>query len=905
MPRFRLTYSLILMLFCCGLSAQNKEQKDSLVRLLGCDELQQVEIMGNSYRKALGHARFEHNSTMLLCDTALWNVGANTIKAYGHVKIIQNQTVLSSEYVDYFIDQNLAQFRGGVVQLLDKKKNTLRTRNLDYNTKDSVATFRNGGAFRDKDGQLIESNLGTYDSKIRTFSFVENVNMFTDSVFIKTEKLDYNTGTNIAVFGSGTNAWRDNNMLSAGAGWYNRKQELFLFYRNVHLLTPRQEAWSDSLKYYKIPRNAEMFGHVNLLDTTRDVAAVAGYMYYNDSLSYIKMARNPAVVMKTKQKDQTDTVYVGADTLIYWTVRKCDIKEGEVKAAEKRLTDVKVDAVSEYRHKAAQEAKAAEESAKKKLEEEDPNASGSVDRGASGTPPKTLPKTLPKSRKATGNLPGPDPDLPSMAFPEYSLHRQVPDTVAAKRDTLKQEDSLNKKAVLDTTKIGFLLGLHKVKVFKSDMQVSCDSLAYTDLDSLIRLYRHPVVWNEIKRQYVADSIAVIVKNRAIERASLMSNAFITVQEDSVSFDQVKGTEMMAYFDSTGTLRRFDAMGDASGLFYIEENGALATVNKFESKMLTAGFLDGKLDELDYFETVKSDAYPVVQLKPEEKKLKGFAWNPDKRPKSPKDITPLTPRTSQRKSYEAVSRASFPQTEIYFPGYITSVHKMLAHQDSLKRVRRAEQKRLENLRKINDKRLADSLKQAALDSSKLALTDSLKKTSLDTLKKNAADSLAGKDTLGHKPIQKDTLSRDVKKSAYGSKDIERAKLNAAKAKAKADKKAEKAKSKAQKEADRQDKLLSKEKKWAALDAKDSLKMKAKADKALKKKRAETLKILKAVEKREAKEQKYLDRYKARYEKKKARQDARKAAKDLKAAKPEKPDPAEQINDKAIDSSGKKG
>ncbi len=80
------------------------------------------------------------------------------------------------------------------------------------------------------------------------------------------------------------------------------------------------------------------------------------------------------------------------------------------------------------------------------------------------------------------------------------------------------------------------------------------------LTLLIRLYRKPYVWNETKRQYTADSITVIVKNQSIERASLMSNAFIIVQEDSLSFDQIRATEMMAYFDSTGTLRRFDAMG---------------------------------------------------------------------------------------------------------------------------------------------------------------------------------------------------------------------------------------------------------------------------------------------------------------------------------------------------------
>ena len=124
----RIIIATIHLHFTVSRISQRKERKDSLVRLLGCDKLQQVDEDGASFRKALGHARFEHNATLLLCDTALWNVNENIIKAIGHVKIIQNRTVLSSDKLDYLINENLAQFRGTLVQLQDKDKNTLRPR---------------------------------------------------------------------------------------------------------------------------------------------------------------------------------------------------------------------------------------------------------------------------------------------------------------------------------------------------------------------------------------------------------------------------------------------------------------------------------------------------------------------------------------------------------------------------------------------------------------------------------------------------------------------------------------------------------------------------------------------------------------------------------------------------------
>lgn len=958
----RLAYSLILLLVSFGLFAQNTEQKDSLVRLLGCDELQQVEEYGQSYRKALGHARFEHNSTLLICDTALWNVNQNVINAFGNVQIIQNNTVLSSESLDYLIDQNLAQFRGALVQLRDKDGNTLRTTDLDYNTKDSVAVFRNGGALRDKDGQIIESDDGHYYSKLKTFSFTNNVNMYTDSIFVKTDDLDYNTGTNVATFGTGTNAWRDNNMLSSQAGFYERTLEKFTFFRNVHILTENQEAWADTLVYYRVPNNVEMFGHVELLDTTRNVAAVAGYVQYIDSLSFIKLTREPAVIAISEQGEKRDTAYIGADTLILRSIPKCDVDSSEISNSASRLKEINVDPVTEYRRKAYEAAKAAAEEARKKREEEDPNAAGASDRGASAVKPGGKPtgkpagkatgtaigktagttagktgdnsggKAISKSGKLSGDamigdpvtkgrqgLPAPWDDVIEYAPPRF----QLPDTLKTSPDTLKTSpdtvrvpsDSLAAKtlsavtepvsvtepaevtnpqspdsltvptdsltvpgdslhvptdslslAPRDSTKISFIYGIRNVKVFRNDMQVACDSLAYTDLDSLIRLYENPIVWNEIKRQYSADSITVIVKNRSIDRASLMSNAFIIVQEDTLSYDQIRGTEMMAYFDSTGALRRFDSMGGASGVFYIEENGSLATVNKFESKMLTATLKDGNIQDLNYFDAVKTDAYPVVQMKKDEKILKGFDWQPDKRPKGPEDITPYKPRESQRKVYENVPRAEFAQTDIYFPGHMNSVYKMLARQDSLKRVRKAERRRLEAERKAEAARIADSLRVVAAADS-LALADSLARADSLALR----DSLASRDSLA----RQDSLA--VKDSLVVSDSLSVSKADSLANDPSAIKKAEQERKKAEREKARKDRQAAKEARWAELDARDAAKAKAKEEKALKKKRQKTLKTLKAMEKRRAKEERMLERYKARYEKQKARKAARKAGK----------------------------
>lgn len=872
---------------------QQTEQSDSLVRLLKSQYVQMVDVEGGRYRKVVGPARFLHNDTYLLCDTAYWNVETNIIDAWGNVSILQEETVLTSDKLIYLVDEDLAQFRGSLVELTDKDHNTLRTRHLDYNTKDSVAVFMNGGSMRDKDGQIIESRNGTYDSKISTFTFDNDVNMFTDSIFVKTRNLVYESDLNLATFGRGTNAWKEDNMLSSESGWYDRERELFLFTDNVHVMSVDQEGWCDSLYFDRMSTGVEMLGNAQITDTTRNVYALAGRLEYVDSVSRVTLTRNPAVITQTETEDGgVDTVYLGADKLVYFTMKMCDINPSVIKDAEKRLEALNTDPVGTFRKKAAEEAaKAAEEAAK-----QDPNY---------------RPKTPPKASAAPGLDSLRTALIDSLAQKKVQIDSSAvafkPDSIAAMEDSLKtpmhpmmpmapmvpgginMPDSLmtadstaavDSSALVppDTTKIGFLEALGNVKIYRKDMQVVCDSLTYTDLDSLARLFKEPIVYQEIVRQYKADSISIVVNDGALEKASLMSNAFITIQEDTTHYNQIKGTEMMAYFDEKGGLRRFDVLGGASALFFLEENGALATVNRTDSKMMSATFKNGEIQRIYYFEEAKNDGYPVVQLGPDDRQLKGYSWDPERRPADRYAVTPLKLRPSQRESYSARPRAKFVQTDIYFPGYISDIYRQMEVRDSLRIVRNRE------------KALADQQAEVRARLDSLALADSLANTpvkdqldslaavpSADTLSMSRpiADSLAVSDSL------KVTDSLEV--AAVPTLEEIRA---AEKAAAKAAKEKQKAELKAAKEAKRKAKMEALEAKWAEADKRDAEKAAEKAAKKLEKEREKKRKALADEQRQKDREAEMVEKYRKQFEKQKAREDAkataRKAAADAKVA-----------------------
>lgn len=811
------------------------DEEEKYVRLV---KAQSVNIItdadGKAFRKAVD-ATFLHNGTLLICDTAYWRVDENIINAKGNVRLSQEGTELTSEKLDYYVNDNLAQFRGGVVQLRDKENNILRTHFLDYNTADSVAVFSKGASMKDKDGQIIESLDGTYSSKAKLFTFEKDVNMFTDSVFIKTQALDYHTDSQKAVFRTYIDFWKDDNMLTASSGWYERNDEIFFFTGDVHGTTDKQETWCDSLYFYRIPNNVLMKGSIQLQDSLHNTTAVSRYLFYEDSLSTVTLRKEAAVAIVTEDDlSQKDTLYFGADTLVYYTLRHCDIPKSELANSTARISEIMTDPVGEYRKKAAEAAAKAQAEALEKAAGTRP-----------GLKPDAASKKQPKAPEDAVSAPadnvaalkdsiGVAADSVKVALDSVNVAVDslgVPkDSLSVTADSAKVAlDSLSVAAdsvsvAVDTTKYGFAFARGNVKIFRRDIQVRCDSMHYSDLDSIARFYKDPVIWNEENRQYYSDSLAVLIKKGRVDRASLMSNAFVVTQEDSLLYDQIKSAEIMAFFDSTSALKRFDALGGATAVFFLRENDRLATVNKVESKMLSGNFVKGNIDRIYYYDSPKNDAYPVVQFPQQERYLKGFRWIPELRPTGKQDITTLSIRPSQRKMYAERPRARFKQTDIYFPGYIKSVYASI---DARERAR------AEAARKQHEQQALEGKNENVIDT--LAVKDSTM-VKLDSTAVTKVDSLSA---------QVDSTSVDVLQDSLSSK-----------------------KSFIQKIKDKFEQWRKqREERWARLDERDAAREAAKKEKALKKQREKTRKELIERQKQERREKEILDKYIEYYEKQK--------------------------------------
>lgn len=653
--------------------------EEDVFHLVEANQAQQETAGKITVRRVWGDAKFLHNNTYLLCDSAAWNVERKVIDAYGHVKIIQGNTILCSDNLTYLIDQNLARFRGSLVELFDKEGNTLRTESLDYNTKDSVATFMSGGALRDTSGNVMESRQGTYDSKTKTFTFERRVEMFFDSIEIKTSRMQYVADINKAFFGKDTYMWRGNGFLRADSGSHDRNSNVSYFANDVYMNDPTYEAWSEEVYYHQPTGKVEMFRNSQILDTAHTSYYLADCLVYEpagDSSDLWKdrviLTRNPAIVYCGENENhKPDTLYMRGDSIKVFAMKKCDFAETEFTDASQRIADMEFDALANSR---AEMAKVREEERKKKMQEAGlmptDEALANMEKQKADSLARVDSLLTVAYADSLASL-GLDSAAIAQGIADWKLAKEraaadtlaiAADTLAVPADTVAVVDSAG--AGKDTTLLRVITAYRNVRAYRTDVQVACDSMIFTEIDSVARLHGRPVLWNEIKNQLTSEVMHLLLKNGNLYRGSMVTDSWVISQEDSIHFHQIKSTEMLGYFYEN-QLYRYDALGGVNAVFYLAEKAKLTTVNIKEAKSLTALIKDGNARRMLYMESIKSDAYPIGELAKDKLKLKGFEWRGDERPVDRFSITDQTLHPTGREQYVKIKPPEYGLVNRYF------------------------------------------------------------------------------------------------------------------------------------------------------------------------------------------------------------------------------------------------
>ncbi|MDZ7743280.1 MAG: OstA-like protein [Bacteroidota bacterium] len=226
-------------------------------------------------------------------------------------------------------------------------------------------------------------------------------------------------------------------------------------------------------------------------------------------------------------------------------------------------------------------------------------------------------------------------------FAQYFKDRQlafVTDSAVAIFIDEKNQDSLflhgdTLKVLMDSSnQAREMLAFNHVKFFKDDLQGACDSMVYKVADSLIWMYNGPMIWSD-DNQITSDSIKLALSNNQIDSIVFYNSSFIISIDDSGSFNQIKGKNMVGYFKNN-EMYKLRIIGNSETIFFVRDDQTqeLMGINKLVASDMLVFIRDREISTITYITMPKASMYPPGDLQENELFLKGFDWYGYQRPR---------------------------------------------------------------------------------------------------------------------------------------------------------------------------------------------------------------------------------------------------------------------------------
>jgi len=215
--------------------------------------------------------------------------------------------------------------------------------------------------------------------------------------------------------------------------------------------------------------------------------------------------------------------------------------------------------------------------------------------------------------------------------------------MAAEKKKIKIDSTfLDRDVVLrDTSRVRIIYAFHSAKIFKSDLQAVADSIFYSNSDSTIRCYTHPMMWTE-GSQISGDTIFLQMKHKKLDNMYVYPPAFIANVEkgDSTHFNQVGGKKMRGFFKDD-KLHSVYVDGNAETI-YFERDSATNLVTDMQrsfSSRIRVYLQNSEVTNMAFLTKADNRYIPIEKVKDDDKILKNFIWKPKDRPISKESIIP--------------------------------------------------------------------------------------------------------------------------------------------------------------------------------------------------------------------------------------------------------------------------
>ena len=205
-----------------------------------------------------------------------------------------------------------------------------------------------------------------------------------------------------------------------------------------------------------------------------------------------------------------------------------------------------------------------------------------------------------------------------------------------------------------------LRGFYGVRIYKSDMSGVSDSLHFNENEGIIKLLKKPLsrreqqVFTEIdfnrtnpvmwfgKSQMSGNEIQLFIepKNRTLDTLKILGRVFI-IEKDSLDrggYNQIKGGFLKGNFEN-GALERIDIDKNTEVLYYMyaEDTGELIGIDRTDCSSLNMWIENNAIGSIQFNVQPSGNVFPDKDIEKNERRLEGFIWKEDQRPKNKNDL----------------------------------------------------------------------------------------------------------------------------------------------------------------------------------------------------------------------------------------------------------------------------
>jgi len=428
-----------------------------------------------------------------------------------------------------------------------------------------------------------------YNGDTKIGQLDKNVSLTDKDMILTTNTLFFNTKNNVATYHDGGTIVNKENTLTSQHGYYFSNTKELAFKKNVVLTNPRYTMMGDTLNYNTASKITRFLGPTRIKSKDDFIYCENGF--YNTVTDIAQFDKNAYIISKNQK--------LKADSMFY------DKKNGIGKGFQNiSITDTTQNIIINgdygYSNELTNTAIVTGNAVMSQIYEKD----------TLFVHADTLKAAYEKK---------------SIADNQYAAGSNVQSAVNKQQLTSNNQDSTYR----------ILLAYHKVKFFKSDIQGKCDSMAYTYRDSIMRLFKEPILWSQ-KNQLTAENIELKTSKGALQSMLMTNSAFIISQEDSLKFNQIKGKIMHGFF-ADNKLYKIHVEGNGQTVYYGKDKNKYIGVNKADCSDLLIFMKNNEVQKITFITKPDATLFPINELSPKELLLKNFLWKIDLRPKSKKDI----------------------------------------------------------------------------------------------------------------------------------------------------------------------------------------------------------------------------------------------------------------------------